>query len=86
MQKHARNALINFPKLRLLLVPKQDTSLMDIVTFDHEERVVKTNEAFLKSKGYNIGCKAPLVPPASATAVSGWIWRCTIGCCILPEK
>ena len=57
MQKHAKNALINFPKLRLLLVPEQDMSLMDRVIFVHEARVVKTNEAFFKNEGYNIGCK-----------------------------
>ena len=50
MQKHAKNELINFPKLRLLLVPEQDMSLMDRVIFVHEARVVKTNEEFSRTR------------------------------------
>ena len=57
MKKHVKNALINFPKLRLLLVPEQDMSLMDRVICVHEVSVVKTNEAFFKNKVFNIGCK-----------------------------
>ena len=42
-----QNALINIPKIRLLLVPEQDSSLRDQGHHVLEARVVKINEAFV---------------------------------------
>ena len=47
-----QNALINIPKLRLLLVPEQDSSLREHGHHVLEARVVKINEAFVASSNH----------------------------------
>ena len=47
-----QNALINIPKLRLLLVPEQDSSLREQSHHVLEARVVKINEAFATSSNH----------------------------------